>query len=116
MITIVIFFVISDITSILKETPTPSELSYLLSDIRGKWYEIGLSLQVCRNVLEDLKHSPDNDQRKLMNVINMWLNSQSSVTWETLITAMKSPVVNKKAIANKIHQYLSAGKFNKYYY
>ena len=38
------FVLISDITSILKETPKEYELCYLLADINDKWYDIGQSL------------------------------------------------------------------------
>ena len=85
-----------------------------MSDIRHKWYDIGLSLHVRRNDLDDLKHSQANNQRKLLTVINIWLTSKlSPVTWETVITAMKSPIVNNKDKAREIHQYLSTGKSNK---
>ena len=107
------FVVISDITSILKETPTEHELFGLLDDISDKWYDIGLSLQVRRNVLDDLKRNQmDND--KLFAVIENFLTSQSSlVNWETVIAAIESPTVNDKETADLIRQYLSTGKSNK---
>ena len=108
------FVVISDITSILKETPTKRELFSLLRSISDKWYDIGLSLQVRRNVLDDLKHDQRHNGYKLFAVINNFLTSQSSlVNWETVIGAIESPTVNDKETANLIRQYLSTGKSNK---
>ena len=108
------FCLISDITRILKEAPTKQELSFLLIGIRDKWYDIGLSLQVRRNVLDDLKHDQKGNGYKLVVVIKNFLTSQSSlVNWETVIGAIESPTVNDKETADLIRQYLSTGKSNK---
>ena len=108
------FVVTLDITSILKETPTKSELFNLLFGIREKWYDIGLSLQVRRSVLDEIKQSEDNNYTKLNKLINVWQETQPSPdTWETIITAIESPIVNKKVTADLIRQYLSTGKSNK---
>ena len=105
------FVLISGITSILKETPTEHELFYRLRDIRHKWYDIGLSLQVRRNVLDDLKQSQDDDETKLKKVLNIWEETKSSsFTWETVITAAESPVINNKEIADSIRRYLQSSK------
>ena len=108
------YVVTLDITSILKETPTKSELFNLLFGIREKWYDIGLSLQVRRSVLDEIKQSEDNNYTKLNKLINVWKETQPSPdTWETVITSIESPIVNKKVIADLIRQYLSTGKSNK---
>ena len=105
------FVVISDITSILKETPTQYKLLELLFGISDKWYDIGLSLQVRRNVLDEIKQSEDNDPTKLKKVINIWNNTKSSSgSWETTITAVESLAINNKKIANEIRQYLQHSK------
>ena len=108
------FCLISDITSVLKETPSKYELFNLLYDISDKWYDIGLSLQVRRNVLDDLKRNQMDNISKLFAVIHNFLISQSSpVNWETVIGAIESPTVNDKETADLIRQYLSTGKNNK---
>ena len=108
------FVVISGITSILKETLDEDDLSYLLSLLFGisdKWYDIGLSLQVRRNVLDEIKQSEDNNYIKLKKVINIWEETKSSPdTWETIITAAESPVINNKEIADRIRRYLQSSK------
>ena len=106
------FIVISDITSILKEIPTKYELNSVLFNISDKWYDIGLSLQVRCNVLDDLIQSERDD--KLLAVIDNFLTTEPSpVTWETVITAIEGPIVNDKETADLIRQYLSTGKSNK---
>ena len=107
------FVFISDITSILKETPDKDELYDLLVGISDKWYDIGLSLQVRRDFLDDLKNSQEDDEDKVIAVIdNFLINKPCSVTWETVITAIESPNVNNKETADQIHRYLR-GKNNK---
>ena len=86
----------------------------LLSGIRYKWYDIGLSLQVRRNILDDLKHSQKTNLIKFYAVIDNFLNRQPSfVSWETVIAAIENSIVNDKETADLIRQYLSIGKGNK---
>ena len=84
------FVAFSDITSILKDTPEKYELYHLLHDIMDKWYDIGLTLQVDRSILDDLTHSQDDDDLpKVMKILNCWKDTQPfPVTWETVITAI----------------------------
>ena len=106
------FVVILGITSKLNTFPTRYELFQLLNDIRHKWYEIGLSLQISRNVLDDLKHSGGNDE--LLPVIDNFLITQPSpVSWETVITAVESSIVNDKKTGDLIRRYLTTCKSNK---
>ena len=105
------FVVFSDITSILKETPNEEELLILLEDISDKWYHIGLSLQIRRNVLDDLNQGQDNSETKLEKVIDIWKNAKTkSNTWKTMITAMESTIINNKEIAVEIRRHLKFSK------
>ena len=105
------FVVISGISSISKETPNEYQILSRLIGISDKWYDIGLSLQVRRNVLDEIKQSEDNDVTKLKKVVNIWQDAKSSsTTWETMITAAESPVINNKEIADEIRQYLQFSK------
>ena len=105
------FVIISDITSILKETPNEDELLNLLFDISDKWYDIGLSLQVRRNVLDNLKETRNDNIYNLIAVIHNFLISQpSSVNWVTVITAIEGPIINNQKIADEIRQRLKFSK------
>ena len=96
----------------MKKAPTEHELHYQLADISDMWYEIGLSLKVPRNILDGLKRSRESDAIKLSEVIHSWLTTTEShlVTWETVIDAIKSPIVNNIKKANEIRQHLTKGK------
>ena len=96
----------------MKKTPTEHELLNLLADISNLWYDIGLSLNVSRDILDDLMSSPKNRQYKLAQVIHSWLTTTEShlVTWETVIDAIKSPIVNNNKKVTEIHQYLTKCK------
>ena len=93
-------------------SPTEHELLNLLADISNLWYEIGLSLKVPHNILNCLKRSQESDAIKLSEVIHSWLTTTEShlVTWETVIDAIKSPVVNNIKKATEIHEHLTRGK------
>ena len=84
-----------------------------MADISNLWYEIGLSLKVSHDILDDLMSSAKNRKYKLVQVIYSWLTTTESylVTWETVIAAIKSPVVDNKKKANEIHQHLTKGKY-----
>ena len=98
----------------MKKTPTKHELLNLLADISHLWPEIGFSLNVSDNVLDGLKSSQDRDTVKLAKIIDTWLITNTSqphfITWETVIEAIKGPIVKHIEKANAIHQYLTKGK------
>ena len=103
-VTVCIFFVIiSDIDS--------DNIAHLLNGIEDKWYDIGLSLQVQRSVLDDLKRSPACSYKKLKKIIEIWKEKEPSpVTWRTIITAIESYPVNEKEIANRMRENLKHSK------
>ena len=96
----------------MKKAPTEHELLNLLADISNLWREIGLSLKVPHNILDGLKPSQESNAIKLSEVIHSWLTTTEShlVTWETVIDAIKGPVVNNIKKANEIHQHLTKCK------
>ena len=96
----------------MKKTPTKHELLNLLADISNLWHEIGLSLKVPHSILDGLKRSQESDAIKLSEVIHSWLTTTEShfVTWETVITSIKGPVINNNKKATEIHQHLTKGK------
>ena len=72
-----------------------------------KWKEVGLALKVPDHVLNGLDKSRNSNILKLYEVIQCWKNAQSTpVTWKTVVDALEGPIVNNKAIATKIRDYL----------
>ena len=96
----------------MKKVPTQHELLNLLADISNLWYEIGSSLNVPHNILDGLKRSQESDAIKLDQVIHSLLTTTELdlVTWETVISAIKGPIVKHIKKANEIHQHLTKGK------
>ena len=96
----------------MRKAPTEHELLNLLADISNLWHEIGLSLKVLHTTLDGLKHSPESNTIKLSEVIHSWLTTSQSqfITWETVIDAMKGPIVNNIMKANTLHHHLVKGK------
>ena len=98
----------------MKNAPTKHELVKLLADVSHLWPEIGLSLNVSDKVLGGLKRSQERDIVKLAEVIDSWLTTSTSqphfIAWETVIDAIKGPIVNNTKKANAIHQHLTKSK------
>ena len=77
-----------------------------LSDCFSKYYHIGIQLGVDGGKIEefDQDYSQKAD-RCFPAVISHWLDGNAApVTWETLITALKSRSVNKKGLAEKLER------------
>ena len=99
----------SDISNVLKNSPNDLLLMNLLADIEHQWHEIGYALQVQLDILENSQHS---NLLNLSDVIRIWKDTRPSpVTWETVIDAIKGPIVNDKKTADEIHQYHSTGNY-----
>ena len=92
--------------------PNKHTLINLLADVSHMWQQIGLALKVKQNFLHSLSSRPDANNIRLANVIENWMNTQSSpVTWETVISAIEGPIVDfNKSKADEIRHHL--GKFH----
>ena len=88
--------------------PNKHTLINLLAGMSHMWQEIGLALNVESNFLHGLSSSSDSNEVKLANVIEYWMNTQSSpITWETVISAIESPIVGQnKSKADEIRHHL----------
>ena len=92
----------------MKKVPEHIDLLNLLAKIKHKWYELGLSLQVEKSVLESSLQASTNDIKKLDNVLTSWRDTKSSpVTWENIIESVKGPIVEQVTTAEKICKYLA---------
>ena len=109
------FYLLTDISDVLREAPGHHDLCRLLATINHKWYEIGLAFSVSDNVLEGLYLERDSNIRKLSQVVSTWIDTKSSpVTWETVISAIEGPIVNNKNKADEIRDYLTTSKYRSY--
>ena len=93
------------------EWPTRRELLTQLACINFLWRNIGNGLGVSYSVLQGLAESNQSNQAKLDQVIQNWLdmNGQGEgapVTWSTILDVVNGPLVQNKALAMTIYEYL----------
>ena len=81
----------------LKDIPNHEKALTLLTNISADWEEIGLALDVSLNDLKGLKQDNRSNMINFSQVIALWIQSKSStVSWETLISAIEGPIINNK--------------------
>ena len=99
------------IIDIFQTVPPLHEILEQLSPIDSQWQEIGQALELSQNFLTGLAQSSKSNKIKLCALLQQWLENQyireDAVTWEVAIAAVESGIVGKKAIAQKMRQYLS---------
>ena len=98
----------TDISEVLKQKPTRFDLLNLLAPIDHNWYHIGLALNVREGILMSLAQSSFSNLTRLSHVVQSWIDTQSMpVTWETVIFAVESPIVNNMTVAANLRDYLT---------
>ena len=102
---------IAQFNFLLAVKPSRHEVLIQLACISASWHEIGDGLGVSYNKLRGLAQSPLENQTRLGDVIQHWLdmNGQGGcapVTWITVLDVLKGPLVNNKALAMEIYQSL----------
>ena len=104
------------LSNILVNKPTKLAVLNHLVCIYAKWREIGNGLGLSSNFLTSLAQSLVSDRIKLEQVIQEWIqldgqctsDGQSTpVNWKTIIDVIKGPLVQNKALAKEIYQYLT---------
>ena len=91
--------------------PTRSEVLIQLACINASWRKIGFGLGVSYNELQVLAQSNHQNQTKLSEIIEIWIemdgkDDSAPVTWITILDLLKGPLINNKALAMKIYQSL----------
>lgn len=78
-----------------------------LVPISAKWRELGMSLRIGSNFLDELVQSHENDIIRLEHVLQKWLDldsQQSLVNWKTIIDAVGGPLIENKALMKKLYE------------
>lgn len=79
----------------------------LLHSINLKWFELGLALKLEFHVLEEIAANSCSNINMMREVLQRWLIQYTNVSWEFLIAALESNIVDSKSVAHKIRLYLS---------
>ena len=71
---------------------------------RAKWYDIGLRLGILAGTLDAIAAAHlRNPDECFTNTIKEWLkNDEPQPTWESLVDALRSPVVGYADLANNL--------------
>ena len=93
--------------SIFNSAPDKRDLLELLADIKHLWYNIGEALRVPYTELKSLQHSSLPDLNKLSSVLQCWIDKcTTEVTWNSIITAMKSKIVEQAKVGEEIRGHI----------
>ena len=87
-------------------------VNHELAYVRGKWYDIGVQLDLSDTKLHEIEADYHFMHRRFSEVINFWLkgNTLIPVTWESLIDALESPPVNERGLAKELREKLGLHK------
>ena len=70
-----------------------------IHDARSKWYDIGLELKVPEPTLKSIESKYVDDKTCLREVISVWLRTGDNATWESLVDALRTRVVDEPRLA-----------------
>jgi hypothetical protein len=78
-----------------------------LSSVKIKWQEIGIQLDIDVSELTSfqMSHNVATPLILLSEVLSYWIDEHTDVpvTWESLVTVLRSPSVNENVLAERIH-------------
>ena len=71
-----------------------------LHPVRSSWYNIGLQLDIKFTELDNFKKMSD----PMLEMLKHWLKTAVNPrpTWEAVVKALKSPLVNEKKLASEL--------------
>ena len=95
--------------------PELKDLMTVLAEIQSQWSSLGTALNVPEEMLTVTLQSVPNEM-KLKATLQAWIDTRSSpVEWETIINAVRGPIINNERVANAILHYLYQDEiFQKY--
>ena len=75
-----------------------------LHPVRASWYKIGLQLDIPHTTLDCFKQNYSDQSDLMCGVLKEWLKTavDPCPTWEEVVTALRSPAVNEKYVAEQL--------------
>ena len=110
-----LFCIVNNVSLIVKREPDLKDLMTVLAEIKSQWSTLGTALSVPEGLLPVNQQSVPDDV-KLKTTLQAWIDTRSSpVNWETVIDAVRGPIINNERVAHEIADYLSQDDvFEKY--
>ena len=81
-----------------------SDLVNELSSVIDKYYSIGIQLQISEEILKKIEKDHAETDRRFIEVLSHWLNNGDTVTWDTVISVLESPLVGRKTLATTLRE------------
>ena len=91
------------------DKPTMKNLSNsVVPKVGLKWYMLGFQLldQQYVATLRTIKADRKNPEDSCIEMFDEWLTTDGDATWNKLIDALKSPIVNLNSLANQLQKML----------
>ena len=81
-----------------------SEAVEALHDTRTKWEFIGLGLGVDKDELNDIGETYSRNDKKLLEMLKLWLNAGKDTTWNAIVQVLRKDMVGRDKLANEIEK------------
>ena len=96
-------FVTSYVVSNFSDEHSLKAILYSVSAVAADWFNLGVALGLSYDTLKTIESDyPRDAPRCLTEMINAWLRNSSQPTWQGLVLALESPLVNRVDIATTI--------------
>ena len=84
--------------------PTLKALLNALHPVRASWYNIGLELDIPHTTLDCFKLNYSDFSDLMCQMLVHWLKTavDPRPTWEAVVTALRSPIVNEWFVAEQL--------------
>ena len=71
-----------------------------LADASNKYYEIGIQLNISGEMLKQIEKDYKDTNRRFSEMLSCWLHGNGdNISWDPVISALKSPFVGYKTLA-----------------
>ena len=84
--------------------PSLKALLHELHPVRASWYNIGLEFNIPHTELDCFKQTYSDQTDLMREMLKHWLKTavDPPPTWEAVVTALRSPLVNEKKVAAQL--------------
>ena len=81
-------------------------MNEVIPEITTKWYTLGIQLSLSDKQLDEMEHNHPRDcSRCCIEMFKRWLSQEAgTVSWSTLVAALRSKAVNEKKLAVKVEE------------
>ena len=82
--------------------PTIKELSSELSDVVGKWRDLGIELEIPSGKLDAIKDDHGSSKQRLTAMLEWWLSKYPKKGWKDIVDALRA--IDKEDVADIVQQ------------